>query len=116
MHSARQVCIAAMAMLLPMIAGCSGTPAQTQAATATPIKHLIVVVGENVSFDALFATYQPPAGQSVANLLSKGIVKPDGSPGPRAVLARQRVAAVRDRYEVTPRIAGGYAQIGRAHV
>ena len=111
MHSARQVCIAAMAMLLPMIAGCSGTPAQTQAATATPIKHLIVVVGENVSFDALFATYQPPAGQSVANLLSKGIVKPDGSPGPRAVLARQRVAAVRDRYEVTPRIAGGYARL-----
>ena len=23
----------------------------------TPIKHLIVVIGENVSFDALFATY-----------------------------------------------------------
>ena len=33
-----------------------------------------MVVGENVSFDALFGTYQPVAGESVANLLSKGIV------------------------------------------
>ena len=46
--------------------------------TATPIEHLIVVVGENISFDNLFATYEPPAGERVANLLSRGIVDRDG--------------------------------------
>lgn len=50
--------------------------------TRTPIKHLIVVVGENVSFDTLFATYRPAANESILNLLSQGIVNADGSPGP----------------------------------
>ena len=27
--------------------------------TATPIKHVIIIVGENRSFDHLFATYEP---------------------------------------------------------
>ena len=27
--------------------------------TATPIKHLVIIVGENRSFDHLFATYVP---------------------------------------------------------
>ncbi|HTZ81209.1 MAG TPA: alkaline phosphatase family protein [Stellaceae bacterium] len=113
MQSVRQACILALGALLPLITGCSGTPAQTPSATATPIKHLIVVVGENVSFDALFATYRPPAGQSVANLLSKGIVKADGSPGPQAALARQRLATVRGHYEVTPRTIGTYRHLPR---
>ena len=30
--------------------------------TATPIEHLIVVVGENLSFDNLFGTYGPGSG------------------------------------------------------
>jgi phospholipase C len=51
------------------------------AGTTTPIKHLIVVVGENVSFDTLYGTYVPPRGQSVFNLVSQGIVKTDGTPG-----------------------------------
>ena len=50
--------------------------------TATPIKHVIVVVGENRSFDHLFATYQPVSSDSVNNLLSEGIVNSDGSRGP----------------------------------
>jgi phospholipase C len=29
--------------------------------TATPIKHVIIIVGENRSFDHLFATYVPKA-------------------------------------------------------
>jgi phospholipase C len=57
--------------------------------TATPIKHLIVVIGENRSFDHVFATYVPKSGDSVSNLLSKGIVKADGSPGAHFALARQ---------------------------
>ena len=70
--------------------------------TATPIEHLIVVVGENLSFDNLFATYQPAAGQTVGNLLSRGIVDKDGAPGPHFADAAQREANVRDRYSVTP--------------
>jgi len=30
--------------------------------TASPIKHVIVIVGENRSFDHIFATYQPVSG------------------------------------------------------
>ena len=40
----------------------------------TPIRHLIVIVGENHSFDNLFGAYQPVAGQTVSNLLSEGII------------------------------------------
>src|ERR1700733_11825707 len=42
--------------------------------TTTPIKHVIVIIGENRSFDHVFATYQPSQGQTVRNLLSEGIV------------------------------------------
>jgi phospholipase C len=57
--------------------------------TQTPIKHVIVMIGENHSFDNIYATYQPKSGQNVLNLLAEGIVKPDGSPGPNAGLAKQ---------------------------
>jgi phospholipase C len=50
--------------------------------TASPIKHVIIIVGENRSFDHVFATYKPKHGQKVDNLLSKGIIKEDGAPGP----------------------------------
>ena len=49
--------------------------------TTTPIKHVIVIIGENRSFDHVFATYVPRGGQSVWNLLSEGIVNADGTPG-----------------------------------
>jgi len=49
--------------------------------TVTPIKHVIVIVGENRSFDHLFATYAPKSGETVNNLLSEGIVNADGTPG-----------------------------------
>jgi phospholipase C len=50
--------------------------------TATPIKHVIVLIGENRSFDHVFATYVPKSEDSVSNLLSKGIINADGSSGP----------------------------------
>src|SRR5690349_25113031 len=62
--------------------------------TESPIKHVIVIMGENRTFDHLFATYQPRNGQSVANLLSKGIINIDGSPGPNYGLAVQNYATV----------------------
>jgi hypothetical protein len=49
-------------------------------ATETPIKHVIVIIGENRTFDNVYGTYVPKHG-TVANLLSKGIVHADGTPG-----------------------------------
>jgi phospholipase C len=61
--------------------------------TKSPIKHVIVIIGENRSFDHVFATYVPPvAGQTVFNLLSEGIVKADGTPGPNFAKAAQKAS------------------------
>jgi len=57
--------------------------------TDTPIKHLIVFIGENRTFDHIFATYQPKHGQSVANLLSKGIIDSKGMRGPHYIRSLQ---------------------------
>src|SRR6201996_2572943 len=63
--------------------------------TATPIKHVIVIVGENRSFDHVFATYVPKKGEKVWNLLSEGIVNADGTPGPNFSKAEQKAATDR---------------------
>jgi phospholipase C len=55
--------------------------AQEGAHTLTPIKHLIVLIGENRTFDHVFATYVPKSGDSVSNLFSKGIITAEGKPG-----------------------------------
>ena len=55
----------------------------------TPIKHVIVVIGENRTFDHIFATYKPKKGESVKNLLSEGIVNADGTPGPNFAKSKQ---------------------------
>jgi phospholipase C len=57
--------------------------------TATPIKHVIVIIGENRTFDNIYGTYLPRKGQHVTNLLSRGIVHTDGSPGPNHTAAEQ---------------------------
>jgi phospholipase C len=61
-------------------------------ATTSPIKHVIVIIGENRTFDHVFATYQPKSGQKVWNLLSQGIIKADGTPGPNFHAAQQIAA------------------------
>jgi phospholipase C len=75
-----------------------------QSKTATPIKHVIVIIGENRTFDHVFATYQPKRGQTVSNLLSKGIVNSDGTPGPNFSLASQSSAndSSTDGYQLSP--------------
>jgi phospholipase C len=60
--------------------------------TTSPIKHVIVIIGENRSFDHVFATYVPKGNQQVWNLLSEGIVKADGTPGPNFAKAHQLAA------------------------
>jgi len=68
--------------------------------TATPIKHVIIIVGENRSFDHLFATYVPRRrNERVLNLLSEGIINADGSPGPNFAKAHQ--------FEITSAPNGG---------
>ena len=43
-----------------------------------------MIIGENHTFDNVFATYQPPKGQHIDNLLSEGIITASGGLGPHA--------------------------------
>jgi phospholipase C len=52
-------------------------PASRDNQTTSPIKHVIVIIGENRSFDHVFATYVPKNGQTVNNLLSERIITLD---------------------------------------
>src|ERR1700735_1645329 len=47
--------------------------------TRSPIKHVIVIIGENRSFDHVYATYKPAKGEKVNNLLSEKIINEDGT-------------------------------------
>jgi phospholipase C len=76
--------------------------------TRTPIQHAIIVVGENHSFDNLFGTYKPRRGQRIDNLLSKGIVNADGSPGPHFARAQQRIGSDTDHYRAETVSTGAY--------
>lgn len=99
---------AAGAVSVPICAQSLGQPA-----ASTPIEHLIVIIGENQTFDAVFATYRPVAGQQVKNLLSQGIVLADGSPGPNFAHALQRAAHSGARYSNDPERAAVYDSLPR---
>lgn len=79
--------------------------------TASPIKHVIVVIGENRSFDHVYATYTPRPGQQVSNLLSRGIINADGTPGRNHAASAQRAATDTRRYAISPAKAYGYLNI-----
>ena len=79
------------------------------AAPATPIQHVIIIVGENHTFDNLFGTYQPKNSQKISNLLSKGIVFADGTPGPNFSLAAQNIGVDNNIYHVKTGNAGSYS-------
>jgi phospholipase C len=57
--------------------------------TRSPIKHVIVLIGENRTFDHIFATYVPKSEDSISNLLSKGIITAQGDPGKHFARAAQ---------------------------
>ncbi len=90
----------------PVLAAPFGGPNDN--ATATPIKHVIIIIGENRTFDQVFATFQPKNGQHALNLLSEGIVNADGSPGPRFAAAVQNQASDTTTYAISPPITGPY--------
>src|ERR1700761_3248751 len=86
-------------------------------ATKTPIKHVIVIIGENRTFDHVFATYKPKAGQTVFNLLSEGIVTATGAPGAnfgkknQFGQAAQFSASQTGNYDLTPGGKKAYAPL-----
>ncbi|MGY4425078.1 phospholipase C [Bradyrhizobium sp. JR6.1] len=75
--------------------------------TASPIKHVIILIGENRGLDHTFGIYKPKGkGQTISNLLSKGIVNEDGTPGPNFAQAQQySVAGQPSFYIGAPAIA-----------
>jgi phospholipase C len=84
-------CIATL-MLNPIAASAqsaSDAKSAPQAETVTPITHVIVLIGENRTFDHIFATYVPQGKDSVLNLLSEGIINADGTPGKHFNKAQQ---------------------------
>ncbi len=101
-HGAR-VGLASLVMLQMSLAGPMAGSAQakepdsaSQKQARTPIQHVIVIVGENRTFDHIFATYHPKNGESVDNLLSKKIVNEDGTPGANFAFAQQYAADATD--------------------
>ena len=110
LHLKRFVAVA----LAVSLTGCGGTasspPGPDVGKTATPIKHVIIVVGENHGFDNLFATYQPgDTTQQVWNLLSKQIVTTTGSPGPNFAAAAQQQANDSGVYQLSPPQTGPFS-------
>ncbi|MDP9050637.1 MAG: phosphoesterase [Acidobacteriota bacterium] len=111
----RSIAFRCSATLLVALQVFAGFPALAQAndndkdkddngGTRTPIKHVIVIIGENRTFDHIFATYKPIKGEKVDNLLSKKIIEADGTPGVNFSLARQNSAEDdhADNYQVSP--------------
>jgi phospholipase C len=71
------------------------------AETTTPVKHVIILIGENRGLDHTFGVYKPKgAGQTISNLLSKGIVNEDGTPGPNYALAQQYSVGAQPNYYI----------------
>jgi len=91
----------------------SPVQAQGEPPARTPIKHVIIVVGENRTFDHLFATYKPAPGVTVDNLLSKGIINEDGTPGSNYSLAQQFSADAADSplFQLSPKKKTLYATL-----
>ncbi|WP_254061502.1 alkaline phosphatase family protein [Granulicella sp. L60] len=111
-------CGAMMMIALQVFAGLPKSAyAQTSApAATTPIKHVIVIIGENRTFDHVFATYTPKNGETISNLLSKGIVKANGKPGPNYSLSAQfsavdGTAAGTSTYEISPQSKSIYSTL-----
>src|ERR1700757_4111545 len=79
----------------------NGTDSAAKLATASPVKHVIVLIGENRGLDHTFGIYKPKGkGETISNLLSKGIVKEDGTPGPHFANAQQFSVPAQSSYYV----------------
>ena len=106
MNRTTRLKLSAIALGITALSG--ATHADDSHGTRTPIEHLIVIIGENHTFDNLFGVYRPRHGQTVKNLLSEGIVNADGSPGPNFHKAVQQQAADTKVYQVNPLVTGPF--------
>src|SRR5215472_5640035 len=108
--SARIVTITFTSSLCVTSLGSSALAASNNKApeTTTPIEHLIVVIGENHTFDNIFGGYKPKEGETIDNLLSKGIIDKDGNPGPNFYLGAQQTARDTNVYNLEPKATGPY--------
>ncbi len=69
--------------------------------TASPIKHVIVLIGENRGLDHTFGIYKPKGkGETISNILSKEIVNEDGTPGPNFAQSQQFSVAMQPSYYI----------------
>ena len=101
------ICAMTINSLTP-VAAVAAMDGSSDNATTTPIKHVIVIIGENRTFDHIFATYVPKHGEGVWNLLSEGIVNADGSPGKNYANATQLHAQDDKTYQLSPTKFGAY--------
>ena len=79
--------------------------------TRTPIKHVLLIIGENRSFDHLLGLFRPGPGQSVWNLFSERILNADGSPGANFARARQWQASGTGSYSIHPAKSAPFATL-----
>ncbi|UZR28585.1 alkaline phosphatase family protein [Methylococcus mesophilus] len=110
-HRYRPVAAALIVTLVAPQTSWAAVPTQSPGdlLTRSPIRHLIVVSGENRGFDHVFGTYTPPdPKQKIWNLLSQGIVTSDGTPGPNFQLAQQQQARSSDTFELSPTQTGPF--------
>jgi phospholipase C len=96
--------------------GAPNTLAQNDADTVTPIKHVIVLIGENRTFDHVFGTFQPGKGRTIANLSSRGIMVADGGPGPNFSAGAQWDAVGSTAYSIHPPRTAPYSQLPALNV
>src|SRR3984885_10136867 len=79
----------------------NGNGGSETAKTASPIKHVIILIGENRGLDHTFGVYKPKGkGETISTLLSKGIVNEDGTPGPNFAQAQQFSVAAQTSYYI----------------
>jgi phospholipase C len=104
--------VAVGASLFALIANLGApVPVAAQNTPVTPIKHVIVIIGEHRTFDHVYGTFKPKHGQTVANLLSRGIVNADGTPGINYGLSAQYEAVDSGLFEISPGSKSAYANI-----
>ena len=105
-----QLALTAMALSIAMLVPTTAAHAKDSggADTNTPIRHVIVIIGENHTFDNLFVGYKPRQGETISNLLSKGIINADGTPGPNFSASAQQHASNLNLYSIDPSLTGTY--------
>jgi phospholipase C len=69
--------------------------------TESPIKHVIILIGENRGTDHTFGVYKPKGkGQTISNILSNNVVKEDGTPGKNFSAAQQFMVSAQPAFYI----------------